>query len=408
MVTNSARPTAFVAKFTTAPITYAPFNSESNFGRMLKFQVATKEDLKLAAAIQHRRQIDAERKQRIFNPRFRKIGIDKEFLDKQVEEKKQQRELEQARESQLDENLIRSSNFALLLERQQEEQRRNIKLEIECYRRTHQRPEDRQDSDLYDPKSLKNSLSTKFGDGESKFGFQGSEDDSKERLKAQKEEMRYWIEQQKEERVKIERERQEAEKAYQEAVISRDKRATALDQMERECRRRLNEATARFNRALAEEQEYRRHCEALQEEEDKKAEIYNHVTGDFLTEAKEQADSTRGPKKPLASRYKGMSPEELRAIRDAQTCQMEEIEKMKLEEKRMNEEWDQLMNSHALVANTYQCELERKRTEINKKIAEENLLLAEEHKSHQEYLKKVLYKNKPTAAYFEQFNRDAR
>lgn len=42
-------------------------------------------------------------------------------MDKQVAEKKQQRELEQARESQLDENLIRSSKVALLLEKEQEE-----------------------------------------------------------------------------------------------------------------------------------------------------------------------------------------------------------------------------------------------------------------------------------------------
>lgn len=46
--------------------------------------------------------------------------------------------------------------------------------------------------------------------------------------------------------------------------------------------------------------------------------------------------------------------------------------------------------------------------EINKSIAEENLRLAEQHKSRQEYLNQVLYKNKPTAEFFEQFNRDAR
>ncbi|XP_033321550.2 RIB43A-like with coiled-coils protein 2 [Megalopta genalis] len=376
---------------------------------MLKFQTATKEDQKLAASIERRRQTDTERKQRIFNPRFRKIGIDKEFLDKQVEEKKQLRRLEQARESELDENLIRSSGLALLLEKQQEEERRKIHVEIEHFRRCYQRPEDRRDYDLYDPNSLKKSLPSGFGDGDSSWAQKfRSEEGSKERLRAQKEETRYWIEQQKGERVRIEREHREAEKAYQEAVISRDKRAAALDQMERECRRRLNEATARFNRALAEEQDHRRRCEALQEEEDKKAEIYNHVTGDFLTEAKEQAESTRGPQKPLASRYKGMSPEELRAIRDAQASQMLEIQKMKLEEKRMNEEWDQLMNSHAVAASTYHREMERKRAEINRKIAEENLQLAEEHRSHQEYLNKVLYKNGPTAEFFEQFNRDAR
>ncbi|CAK9819253.1 RIB43A-like with coiled-coils protein 2 [Anthophora plagiata] len=369
---------------------------------MLKFQTATKEDLKLAAAIQRRRQIEAERKQRIFNPRFRKIGIDKEFLDKQVEEKKQQRELEHARESELDENLIRSSNLGLLLEKQQEEERRRIHREIEHFRQNYQRAEQRESCD------------TKSGDGDHSFGmgfgqrFEGEDGNGKARSAAKKEEMRWWIEKQRSERVQAEREQQEAEKAYQAAVISRDKRAVALDQMERDCRRRLNEANARFNRALAEEQEYRRHCEAIQEEEDKKADIYNHVTGDFLMEAKEQAESTRGPTKPLASRYKGMNEDELRAFREAQANQLKENEKMKSEEKQRNEEWDKLMNTQAELAGMYQREESRKRAEIKKKVAEENLKLAEQHKSHQEYLKRVLYVNKPTAEFFEQFNRDAR
>lgn len=78
-------------------------------------------------------------------------------------------------------------------------------------------------------------------------------------------------------------------------------------------------------RLQAEEQQQRRHCEAIQDEEDKKAEIYNHVTGDFLTEAREQAESTRGPYRPLADRYKGMTTDELKVFRDAQLEQMEEI-----------------------------------------------------------------------------------
>jgi hypothetical protein len=75
----------------------------------------------------------------------------------------------------------------------------------------------------------------------------------------------------------------------------------------------------------AEEQQHRRHCEAVQEEEDKKAEIYNHVNGDFLTEAKEQAESVQGPHKRLSSRYKGMTAVELKVFRDGQLEQMEQI-----------------------------------------------------------------------------------
>lgn len=46
--------------------------------------------------------------------------------------------------------------------------------------------------------------------------------------------------------------------------------------------------------------------------------------------------------------------------------------------------------------------------ELNKKIAEENLRLAQQQKQHQEYLDRVVYKNQPTAAFYEQFNKGTR
>ncbi|XP_011265211.2 RIB43A-like with coiled-coils protein 2 [Camponotus floridanus] len=382
---------------------------------MLKFQQrATPEDLKIAASIERKRQLEEARKLRIFNPRVRKIGIDKAFLDKQVEEKQRQHEWEQAKECQLDEALIRNSELAVHLERQQEEERRTVNKEIEHFRRVHQRIEDRRDYDLYDPETLKKSLPSRVDDDDPSLGpasaqkFEGEDRNLRERLKVQREQMRWWIQRQKEEREAVEKARRDTEEAYQEVVLSRDKRAMMLARMEEECRRRLNEATATFNRALAEEQQQRRHCEAIQDEEDKKAEIYNHVTGDFLTEAREQAESTRGPYRPLADRYKGMTADELKVFRDAQLEQMEEIRKIKLQEKNMNEDWDRLMNSHLQAAYSYEHELNKKKSDLNKKIAEENLQLAEQQKLHQEYLNRVIYRNQPTAAFYEQFNKGTR
>lgn len=52
------------------------------------------------------------------------------------------------------------------------------------------------------------------------------------------------------ERRQNERKQQNADEFYQQTVISRDKRAIALEKMELECRRRLNETNAQFNRSL--------------------------------------------------------------------------------------------------------------------------------------------------------------
>ncbi|XP_068991541.1 RIB43A-like with coiled-coils protein 2 [Neodiprion pinetum] len=358
---------------------------------MLKFQLATPQDLRAAAKVEHKRQIEEARKSRIFNPRSRRIGIDKEFLDKQVEEKKQLAQLEKEKEYRMDEQLVRSSRLAMMLEKREEEEKRKINKEINTFRTVYQRPEDRRDFDLYDPDILK------------------SEDENAQaRARVLKEQMQSWLEQQTQERRKAEKELKDADEAYQNAVVARDKRAVMLEGMEHECRRKLNETTAKFNKALAEEQEYRRRRAAVQDEEDKMAEIYNHVTGDFLTEAPEQAASNRGPDKPLASRYKGMSAAELKAFRDVQAIQMEEITKMRQAEKCRDEEWDKQMSGNAHAAVAFERELERKKRQISKQVAEENLQLAEAQKSHQDYLNRVVYKNKPTAAFFEQFNKGTR
>lgn len=80
--------------------------------------------------------------------------------------------------------------------------------------------------------------------------FDGEDCNKLQRLKAQKEQFRWWMDKQTKERIAADRIREETEKAHQQAVICRDKRAQELDRMERECQRRLTEATAKFNRAL--------------------------------------------------------------------------------------------------------------------------------------------------------------
>ncbi|KAK0167236.1 hypothetical protein PV327_004662 [Microctonus hyperodae] len=381
---------------------------------MLKFQLPTSDDLKVAACIERKRQIEEARKSRIFNPRIRRIGIDKEFLDRQIEEKQRQRQLEQERECRMDEALVRSSQLAIMLEKREEEERRKIHKEINTFRQINQRVKDRREFDLYDPDQLKKSLPLCFDDDDPRIGpasaqkFQGEDIKQAERLKEQKEQMQSWLMQQMYERRQNKRQQQNADEFYQQTVISRDKRAIELEKMELECRRRLNETNAQFNRTLAEEQEYRRRCDAIKEEEDKQADIYNHVTGDFLTEAKEQAASSSGPNKLLGYRYKGMTDNELKAIYEEQAQQMLEIQKIKSEAKQHDVEWERLMQNNARAAELYHRDLDEKKKKIRIQIAEENLRLAQEQKSHRDNINRMPYRHTPTYEFFDKFNSSAR
>lgn len=77
---------------------------------------------------------------------------------------------------------------------------------------------------------------------------------NEDRQRMQKEQTKAWLCQQIQERQAAEKERKEAEEAYKAAIIARDSRAIELDQMERECRKRLELACARYNQALVSKQ----------------------------------------------------------------------------------------------------------------------------------------------------------
>jgi hypothetical protein len=76
----------------------------------------------------------------------------------------------------------------------------------------------------------------------------------------------------------------------------------------------------------ADEKALKRRLDEAKELEDKQAEIYNHVTGDLLTENPEVANSSFGPGRKIQYLYKGMSPEERENVRKEQLRQIVENE----------------------------------------------------------------------------------
>jgi hypothetical protein len=82
------------------------------------------------------------------------------------------------------------------------------------------------------------------------YRFFGEDLGSKDRQKAQHQQYRSWLEQQIIERRTADNDRKAAQRAYDEALLARDQRACELERMEQECRRRLNIANLRFNKAL--------------------------------------------------------------------------------------------------------------------------------------------------------------
>ncbi|XP_075042178.1 RIB43A-like with coiled-coils protein 2 [Mixophyes fleayi] len=371
-------------------------------------------DVKELAAIERRRNKEQQRQSRIFNARYRTMGVDVDTLERQVEERKTLENIEKARDEAFDVDRQQYDKIALMLEQREEQHARDLTRAVHNFSEQHQQPEDRREFYLYDPDALKKDRPARVSDDDPRCGpaslqkFAGEDLSEKERKKLQIEMYKTWLAEQKDERKRSEADKKFAEELYDKKRVEMDERAQHLSRMEEECRRVVRMATNNFNQSLAMEASERRRLEKQQEEDNNYTEIYNHLTGDILTENPAAAVSSYGPHRVVPDRWKGMSPEQLKAILDIQEKQCQENQRMKEEEKQRNAEWDRQRFLAGRAAMTMEQHDEEFNREIRKRMDQYNQQLSREQKAHLEYLDTVVYTNNPTAHFHSQFNTTSR
>ncbi|XP_026330300.1 RIB43A-like with coiled-coils protein 2 [Hyposmocoma kahamanoa] len=380
---------------------------------MMKLQISNDQDRKEAQNRERRRQCELERRARIFNARNRKIGVDLPFLQRQIVEKRAERDEAERTNLAFAKQMIKDSDVALVLEAREREERRRICAEIDLFRSKFQRPEDRREFDLNDPDVLKKQLPPRASDGEpvgksSAQKFEGEDLNYEERRKVMAEQRNAWLEQQVQERKAAETERRQAEAAYMMAIKARDARAGELDKLERECRYRLGQANLRYNEALAAEKKQLEQVMKEQEEADNCAEMYNNLTSDMLTENPDVSKSALGSNRAIGYMYKGMNQEELKKFYAAQKEQMAASKAKREAEDRMEAEWQALAKSISRTSERLDIEDKRRRREIARQLMEENQLMALQQKEKEKYFREVVYNNTPTDDYYAQFNTTTR
>ena len=78
------------------------------------------------------------------------------------------------------------------------------------------------------------------------------------------------------------------------------------------------------------------------------------------------------------------------------------------EERRRDAEYERQSSAHARAGLLMERQQERTRKELQKQHVEENKRLSAEQKSHKGFMNNEVYTNRPTAAYFMQFNTSTR
>uniref|UniRef100_A0A8C6VZG1 RIB43A domain with coiled-coils 2 n=1 Tax=Nothobranchius furzeri TaxID=105023 RepID=A0A8C6VZG1_NOTFU len=139
--------------------------------------------------LETRRKREAERQERIFKEKVRTIGVDVKALDMQVEEKKARKGAYVLLKADAED---RRYNFeACVHQNRQKKKSREMEKALVNYRHQHQMPSTRREFDLNDPDCYR-----KLDPGDAQMmlpGLAGEEQDSKSRLKRQKEQLREWL-----------------------------------------------------------------------------------------------------------------------------------------------------------------------------------------------------------------------
>ncbi|XP_052093436.1 RIB43A-like with coiled-coils protein 2 [Mytilus californianus] len=371
-------------------------------------------DYKEAAAIERRRLMEEQRKSRIFNSKCRTIGVDLQAIEQQVRDKKEQEDYERKRSEAFAADAVRNDKISQMLEKRQEQDVRALNQALNDFRSLHQQPDGRREFDLYDPDYLKKDKPGRVSDDDPRCGissiqkFEGEDLNNKARTKFQQEQLREWSTQQANEKEQAKRNQDEADRLYQLKMRELDQRGMELEKAEDDCKRAINMATTDYNNALARERNERERLKKQQEFDDNMTEIANHIFGDTLTENPAVAQSAFGPHRVIPDRWKGMSPQQLEAIRKEQEKQRLEKQRRDQEDTLREIEHARQANANARAGMLLEREMDRKHKDINREMADENRRLGLEQESHKQYLEKEVYTNPPTASYFMQFNTSTR
>lgn len=364
----------------------------------------TKDDLKLLAKRELRQKQECQRKERIFNPRTRIIGIDKHALDEDVKAKKQREvderneELAYAKELQNQCDVINSQLKDLKIERTQ------LESEMNEFRLRFQQKNHTRDFDLNDPEYLKK---TSPFDG---LDWLGEDTMISHRKYLQKRQLKSWLLQQIDERNEIKANTSKADKETEQIMATHDQRLKEIDESENRLRHEIQRKTALFNMELARQKKFEAKQLKNQCENDNLAEIMNHLTSDMLLETKEIAMTSNllGNNRICVDIYRGMTDEQLQSIRLEQKRQIEEKQQKLSKEKEINARYVESMRARCDILAHKDQEKQKQRQQM---LCEQNIInakLREEQKRRNQYLNTEVYAFTPSEEYFGQFNTTTR
>ena len=363
--------------------------------------------------IELRRREHAERLKRIMDEKNVKMGMDFDFLQKQIEEKKEKERLEKEEEISYQKKFLEEQRLLAKLTAEEKKERKLIELETNEFRKNYQKNEDRREFDINRSDFKKTSSPARITDNDEWLSvssgqkFEGEDLTSEERKKLQQEQLKKWYSQQIQEKKNKEALEIEQQKKWEQKYIQNDQITVEVGFKEKDVRSQLLWETAQYNKKLAFEKKIRESQQKELEIEMNIKEIETIKKSPFLQESRTQAIGNEG--KLVTTEWKGFTDEEKNKNLKYRENQIA-FEKSKKEEeiKRQALEEAERVKAAKEALKLERIEI-RERKERERKNAEENLELSKQQKEFEKTRNKKIYgENRPNDDFWNYFGKSER
>lgn len=377
-------------------------------------QTAQHEELE-RQKIELRRKQHGERLLRIMNDREREIGMDYDFLAKQVAERKAREAQEKAEDDDYSRRFLEEQRILKRMSNEEQRIRRQIAIDDNNFRQQYQKPEDSREYDIWRPDYKKVQPPVRATDNDPWLSvsggqkFEGEDLTGIDRRQRQREQLKRWqLEQmaEREHRDALElKEQQEWEQKY----LENDARMMEIDRMQKDARKEVQIRQDQENYRAMMEKKRQQAEERADELAANNDEINNTINGAFMSESRNQNTTFgRFGQRPNQD-YKGMTDEEKRQLMDERRTQMIENQRRKMEEaeRERREDLERLKASREALRKERAEARAKKQQAIEQ--ANEYLKTADEHKKTETFRNKELFgENQPQDDFWAYFSKSHR
>lgn len=363
--------------------------------------------------IELRRKEHQERLQRIMDERNREIGMDYDFLAKQVAERKAREAAEKAEEDEYQRRFLEEQRLLGRLAKQEQRIRAQIAKEDNEFRENYQKPEMTREYDITRPDYKAVAEPVRATDNDPWLSvsggqkFDGEDLASDDRKKRQREQLLQW---QKEQMAEMEHRRAlelKEQREWEQRYIEQNRMMVEIGQQEKEARREVQHQINKENDRLS---KFKKQLESEMRNDDLESnfdEMNKTNTSPFMSESRQQAVGVNG--KMVTQDWKGMTDEEkLRIIEERRQIMLENQRLRQEEAEREQREEMERQRSAREALRRERAEM-RARKQKEKELAEQYLRDAEEQKQREYERNTEIYgTNQPNEDFWNYFGKSHR